>query len=85
MSTYLFYPRRADGVSLTFIAEAAETDRQALELASEIAASHDCVGVFVWESAQGPEGRDRFVGEISSAGEGRRADTSVSRGASANA
>lgn len=85
MSTYLFYPRRADGVSLTFIAEVAETDREALELASEIAASHDCVGVFVWQSAQSPEGRDRFVGEISSAGDDRRADTSVSRGASAKA
>ncbi|WP_299015086.1 hypothetical protein [uncultured Caulobacter sp.] len=85
MPTYLFYPRRADGVSLTFIAEVAETDRDALELALEIAASHDCVGVFVWESAQGPEGCDRFIGEISNAGDDRRADRSVDRGASANA
>jgi hypothetical protein len=63
MSTYLFYPRRGDGVSLTFIAESAEDDVEALELAGDIAAAHDCVGVFVWEpSAVG--GKDRFVGEV---------------------
>jgi hypothetical protein len=63
MPTYLFYPRRADGVSLTFIAEAAQDDGDALELAGEIAAAHDCVGVFVWEPSA-TEGRDRFVGEV---------------------
>ena len=63
-TTYLFYPRRADGVSLTFIAESAEDDIDALELAAEIASAHDCKGVFVWEPAAGPEGRDRFVGEV---------------------
>ncbi len=62
MPTYLFYPRRADGVSLTFIAEAADGDANALGLAAEIAQAHDCVGVFVWEpGADG--GKDRFVGE----------------------
>lgn len=64
MATFLFYPRRADGVSLTFIAESAEHDADALELAAEIAAAHDCVGVFVWEPAAAPEGKDRFVGEV---------------------
>lgn len=64
MPTFLFYPRRADGVSLTFIAETAEDDIDALELASEIASAHDCVGVFVWEPAAAPEGKDRFVGEV---------------------
>lgn len=64
MPTYLFYPRRADGVSLTFIAEAAEDDIDALELAAEIAAAHACIGVFVWEPAAAPEGKDRFVGEV---------------------
>jgi hypothetical protein len=63
MPTYLFYPRRADGVSLTFIAEAAQDDRDALELAGEIATAHDCVGVFVWEPSA-IEGRDRFVGQV---------------------
>jgi hypothetical protein len=63
MPTYLFYPSRRDGVSLTFIAEAAQDDVGALDLASEIAAAHDCVAVFVWEpSAIG--GKDRFVGEV---------------------
>ena len=37
MPTYLFYPRRADGVSLTFIAEAAPNDVEAMDLAAEIA------------------------------------------------
>jgi len=64
MPTYLFYPRRADGVSLTFIAETAEDDIDALELAAEIGAAHDCVGVFVWQPAAASEGKDRFVGEI---------------------
>ncbi|USQ97318.1 hypothetical protein [Caulobacter sp. RL271] len=64
MPTYLFYPRRADGVSLTFIAEAAADDLDALELAAEIAAAHACSGVFVWEPAAAPEGKDRFVGEV---------------------
>lgn len=62
MPTYLFYPRRADGVSLTFIANTAEDDVDALELAVEVAAAHDCVGVFVWEPAA--DGKDRFVGEV---------------------
>ncbi len=70
MATYLFYPRRADGVSLTFIAEAAESDLDALELAGEIAAAHDCVGVFVWEPAAAAEGKDRFVGEVDRRGGG---------------
>jgi hypothetical protein len=61
--TYLFYPRRADGVSLTFIAETAEDDVDALELAGDIAGAHDCISVFVWEPAA-DDGRDRFVGEI---------------------
>jgi len=64
MPTYLFYPRRADGVSLTFIAEAAEDDVDALGLAAEIASAHECIGVFVWEPAAAPEGKDRFVGEV---------------------
>lgn len=64
MPTYLFYPRRADGVSLTFIAESAEDDVDALELAAEIAAAHACAGVFVWEPGALPAGKDRFVGEV---------------------
>jgi hypothetical protein len=64
MPTYLFYPRRADGVSLTFIAESAEDDVDALDLAADIAAAHECIGVFVWQPAAGPEGKDRFVGEV---------------------
>ncbi len=64
MPTYLFYPRRADGVSLTFIAETAEDDVDALDLAAEIAAAHECIGVFVWEPAAAPLGKDRFVGEV---------------------
>jgi hypothetical protein len=64
MPTYLFYPRRADGVSLTFIAEAAEDDLDALELAAEVAAAHECVSVFVWEPAAASEDKDRFVGEV---------------------
>jgi hypothetical protein len=61
MPTYLFYPRRADGVSLTFIAEAAANDVEAMGLAAEIAEAHDCVGVFVWEPSE-QDGKDRFVG-----------------------
>ena len=64
MPTYLFYPRRADGVSLTFIAEAAENDAGALALAAEVAEGHDCVGVFVWRPAGGDEEIDRFIGEV---------------------
>lgn len=63
MPTYLFYPHRADGVSLTFIAEAAESDKEALILASEIATAHDCSGVFIWEPAT-EQRHDRFVGEV---------------------
>ena len=63
MPTYLSSPHRADGVSLTFIAEAAESDKQALILASEIATAHDCSGVFVWEPAT-EQRHDRFVGEV---------------------
>ena len=68
MPTYLFYPRRADGVSLTFIANAASGDLEALELAAEVAAEHDCVGVFVWEPAAADDGKDRFVGEVARRG-----------------
>lgn len=64
MPTYLFYPQRTDGVSLTFVAELASSDTDALELATEIAAAHDCAGVFVWEAAD-QIGGDRFVGEVS--------------------
>jgi len=85
MSAYLFYPRRADGVSLTFIAESAEGDSKALELAAEIAVDHECVSVFVWEPAQGAEGRDRFVGEVNSRREDPRSVTVDDRGASATA
>ncbi|WP_297509479.1 hypothetical protein [uncultured Caulobacter sp.] len=67
MPTYLFYPRRADGVSLTFIAEIAENDVEALGLASEIAQAHDCAGVFVWAPALAEGGADRFVGEMTRA------------------
>jgi hypothetical protein len=63
MPTYLFYPRRSDGVSLTFIAEGAAHDLDALELAAGIAAAHECAGVFVWEPGA-DNGPDRFVGEI---------------------
>lgn len=83
MPAYLFYPRRANGVSLTFIAETAQNDARAMELAAEIAADHDCVGVFVWEPASTPEGRDRFVGEFAGLGEESRAEASGDRGASA--
>lgn len=69
MPTYLFYPRRADGVSLTFIAEAAENDLDALELAGEIAGSHDCSGVFVWQPAATAADNDRFVGEVDRRGQ----------------
>lgn len=65
MPTYLFYPRRADGVSLTFIAESAADDVDALGLAAEVAQAHDCIRVFVWEPASaGTDGKDRFVGEV---------------------
>lgn len=70
MTTYLFYPRRADGVSLTFIAESAEDDLDALELAGEVAMAHDCVSVFVWQPAAAAEGKDRFVGEVDRRGGG---------------
>lgn len=63
MPTYLFYPQRADGVSLTFIAENAGDDMDALELAGEIAAAHECASVLVWEPAP-LNGPDRFVGEV---------------------
>jgi hypothetical protein len=79
MATYLFYPCRHDGVSLTFIAETAKGDFEALDLAGDIAAAHDCVGVFVWEPSAG--GKDRFVGEVE-----RRAsaqEKTSARGASA--
>lgn len=90
MPAYLFYPRRANGVSLTFIAETAANDVEALELAAEIAAAHECVGVFVWEPATGLDGKDRFVGEVNSLGvecshEASAEETSVDRGASATA
>ncbi|WP_066684152.1 hypothetical protein [Caulobacter sp. CCH9-E1] len=83
MPTYLFYPRRANGVSLTFVAETAESDAEAMELAADIAAEHECVGVFVWEPAPGPDGRDRFVGEISVRGGEGRSEAFGDRGASA--
>ena len=85
MPAYLFYPRRANGVSLTFIAETAENDVEALELASEIAAAHECVSVFVWEPASSADGRDRFVGEISNMGCETRHEMGVVDGASATA
>ena len=83
MPAYLFYPRRANGVSLTFIAEAAENDVEALELAAEIAADHECVSVFVWEPASSADGRDRFVGEISNIGGEARHEADAGGGASA--
>lgn len=85
MPAYLFYPRRANGVSLTFIAESAKNDADAMKMAAEIADDHDCVGVFVWEPAATPEGRDRFVGEFAGLGEESRAETSDGRGASVTA
>jgi len=83
MTAYLFYPRRANGVSLTFIAETANSDAEALELAAEIAADHECVGVFVWEPATGAEGKDRFVGEVNRLGVEARNGPSADHGASA--
>lgn len=62
MPTFLFYPRRADGVSLTFIAGSASDDRNALDLAGEIAEAHDCASVFVYEPM--PTGDERLVGEV---------------------
>lgn len=85
MPAYLFYPRRANGVSLTFIAETAENDVEAMALAAEVAADHDCVSVFVWEPASGADGRDRFVGEVRSLGGEARADPSSDHGASVEA
>ncbi len=85
MAAYLFYPRRANGVSLTFIAQSAKDDAEAMEMAADIAADHDCVGVFVWEPAATSEGRDRFVGEFAGSGEESRAETSDGRGASVTA
>lgn len=83
MPTYLFYPRRADGVSLTFIANSAEDDLGALELAAEVAAAHDCVGVFVWEPATAADGKDRFVGEVERRGAQVLHQPMPQRGASA--
>lgn len=83
MPTFLFYPRRADGVSLTFIAEAAEDDVDALGLAAEIGQAHDCIGVFVWEPASGPDGKDRFVGEVDRLGKKAHHDQAPSVGAAA--
>lgn len=84
MPTYLFYPRRADGVSLTFIANTAEGDLDALELAAEVAAAHDCVGVFVWEPAAAADGKDRFVGEVARRGAQALHQPMPQRGASAS-
>lgn len=84
MPTYLFYPRRADGVSLTFIAETAADDVDALSLASEIAQAHDCIGVFVWEPASAEtDGKDRFVGEIDRLGKAASHEHPSSVGAAA--
>lgn len=80
MPTYLFYPRRADGVSLTFIADSAEDDGEALVLAAEIAATHECVGVFIWEPGAG-NGKDRFVGEVDRRGAKGWRDIAPERGA----
>ncbi|ADG11748.1 hypothetical protein B7G68_16970 [Caulobacter segnis] len=85
MPAYLFYPRRANGVSLTFIAEAAKNDAEAMALAAEIAADHDCVGVFVWEPASTADGKDRFVGEVGSVSEEARTGMTGVQGASASA
>jgi len=85
MPTYLFYPRRADGVSLTFIANTAEDDIDALELAAEVAQAHDCVGVFVWEPAAAADGKDRFVGEVERRGAEVLHQPMPQRGASAPA
>lgn len=85
MPAYLFYPRRANGVSLTFIAVTARNDAEAMDMAAEIAADHDCVGVFVWEPAATPEGKDRFVGEFAGQREESRAEMSGAPGASATA
>ncbi len=62
MPTFLFYPRRADGVSLTFIADSAVEDRDALERAEDIAEAHGCASVFVYEPL--PTGEERLVGEV---------------------
>ncbi len=62
MPTFLFYPRRADGVSLTFIAHAAADDRDALDRAEDIAEAHGCASVFVYEPL--PTGDERLVGEV---------------------
>lgn len=85
MTTYLFYPRRANGVSLTFVAETAKNDIEALELAAEIAADHDCVSVFVWEPASASDGLDRFVGEVVSRSGEIRNGPAADKGASASA
>jgi len=82
MATYLFYPRRADGVSLTFIANVAENDFEALDLAAEVAAEHDCVSVFVWEPVAAIDGKDRFVGEVDRR-DASAARQTMGRGASA--
>lgn len=83
MPTYLFYPRRADGVSLTFIAEAAEDDVDALGLATEIAQAHDCIGVFVWAPAASDDDKDRFVGEVDRMGRETHHDSTPVAGAEA--
>ena len=62
MPAFLFYPRRADGVSLTFIAHAAADDRDALDRAEDIAEAHGCASVFVYEPL--PTGEERLVGEV---------------------
>ncbi|NQE60799.1 hypothetical protein E1H18_487 [Caulobacter sp. RHG1] len=69
MPTFLFYPRRADGVSLTFIADAAADDRDALDRAEDIAGAHGCASVFVYESL--PTGEERLVGEVRRKGAAR--------------
>lgn len=84
MPAYLFYPRRANGVSLTFIAETAADDIAAMELAADIAADHECVGVFVWAPAAATEGVDRFVGEVNRHGVEGRVGVSADRGAGAS-
>lgn len=83
MPTYLFYPRRADGVSLTFIAESAEDDVDAMGVAAEIAADHECTGVFVWEPASADGGKDRFVGEVDRRGPSPLQEYRVDPGATA--
>ena len=49
----------------------------------EVAAAHDCVGVFVWESAAAADGKDRFVGEVARRGAQALHQPMPRRGASA--